>query len=574
MWLMKLKTITAKLTASSQITPADLDAIAARGFAAVIDNRPDGEEEGQPTSAELAAAAQPHGIAFHYLPIKPGQVTPEAAQSFGAIVTAAPGPVLAFCRSGSRSEALWTAYAADRQATEAGATPGRGSESGRSAVARAPGSAQSRNGSGRDRIVIVGGGSAGIAVAASLLRRRADRDIVIVEPGEVHSYQPGWTLVGAGVFRRAQTQRPMASVMPKRVRWVKAAAAGFAPERNAIVLEDGSRLDYQVLIAAPGIMLDWDAIPGLKDTLGQNGVTSNYRADLAPYTWELVQELKQGRALFTQPAMPIKCAGAPQKALYLSCDHWWRQDRLGGIEPEFHTVTPSLFGVAYYVPALMEYIHKYQVGLNLESRLVTVDGPARVATFEAKGADGSTRTFVKNFDMLHVCPPQKAPAFVAGSVLANAAGWIDVDPQTLRHVKFDNVFALGDVASTSNAKTAAAARKQAPVVAENVLSFLAHREPRAIYDGYGSCPLMVERGKVVLAEFGYGGKLLPTFPPFIIDGSKPSRLAWILKKDLLPFIYWNGMLKGREWLAKPAHRAAVHASSEPAASELAPAGIG
>jgi sulfide:quinone oxidoreductase len=567
MWLMKLKAITPKLNASSQITPADLDAIAAKGFTAIIANRPDGEGEGQPTSAELAAAAQQRGLAFHYLPIKPGQVTPEAAQSFGEIVTEAPGPVVAFCRSGSRSEALWTAYAADRE--EAGAAAERGSEAGRSAVARNRSPAQRRNGGGRERIVIVGGGSAGIAVAASLLRRRADLDITIVEPGEVHSYQPGWTLVGGGVFSRAQTQRPMASVMPKRVHWIKAAAAGFTPERNEVILEDGSRLDYRVLIAAPGIMLDWEAIPGLKETLGQNGVTSNYRADLAPYTWELVQGLREGRALFTQPAMPIKCAGAPQKALYLSCDHWLRQDRLGGIEPEFHTPTPSLFGVAHYVPALMEYIHRYHVGLNLESRLVAVDGPARIATFEAKSAGGGTREIIKNFDMLHVCPPQKAPPFVASSALANAAGWVEVDPETLRHTRFENVFALGDVASTSNAKTAAAARKQAPVVAENVLSFLSGRELRAIYDGYGSCPLTVERGKVVLAEFGYGGKLLPTFPQFLIDGSKPSRLAWFLKERLLPFIYWNGMLKGREWLAKPAHRAAAHAPSK-----LVPAGIG
>jgi sulfide:quinone oxidoreductase len=429
-------------------------------------------------------------------------------------------------------------------------------------------SAQRRDGKKRERIVVVGGGSAGIAVAASLLRR-ADLDITIIEPSETHCYQPGWTLVGGGVFTRGQTQRPTASVMPKRVHWVKAAAAGFAPERNEILLDDGCRLDYRVLIAAPGLALAWDAIPGLRETLGQNGVTSNYRADLAPYTWELVQGLWQGRAIFTQPAMPIKCAGAPQKALYLSCDHWLRQSRLDGIEPEFHTVTPTLFGVPHFVPALMEYIGRYHAGLNTKSQLVAVDGPARIATFEALDADGTRREVAKSFDMLHVCPPQKAPAFVAGSALANSAGWIDVDPETLQHVGFENVFGLGDVISASNAKSAAAARKQAPVVAENVLSVLSGRELTAIYDGYGACPLTVERGKVVLAEFGYGGKLLPTFPQFIIDSAKPSRLAWFLKEKLLPFIYWHGMLKGREWLAKPAHRKALHASPE-----LASAGAG
>ena len=73
----------------------------------------------------------------------------------------------------------------------------------------------------------------------------------------------------------------------------------------------------------------------------------------------------------------------------------------------------------------------------------------------------------------------------------------------------------------------------------------------AVYDGYGSCPLTVERGKIVLAEFGYGGKRLPSFPSWLIDGRRPSRLAWHLKSEALPSLYWNAMLKGREWLCAP-----------------------
>ena len=159
--------------------------------------------------------------------------------------------------------------------------------------------------------------------------------------------------------------------------------------------------------------------------------------------------------------------------------------------------------------------------------------------------------------MLHVTPPQTAPAFVAHSPLANAAGYVDVDQATLQHVRYANVFGLGDGCSTPNAKTMAAARKQAPIVAENLLSVLAGKTPLAIYDGYGSCPLTVERGKILLAEFGYGGKLLPSFPTWIIDGTKPQRLSWLLKSEALPWIYWNGMLKGREWMAHPAHRQAA-----------------
>lgn len=396
------------------------------------------------------------------------------------------------------------------------------------------------------RIAIIGGGAAGIAAAASMLKRRPGLDIAIVEPSDTHAYQPGWTMVGGGVFDVATTIRPMASVMPKGVRWVRQSVDSFQPENNQVTLADGSTLLYEVLIVAPGIRLAWEKIEGLEATLGANGVTSNYRVDLAPYTWELVQGLKHGRAIFTQPPMPIKCAGAPQKSMYLACDHWRRAGVLGDIEVEFRNAGAVLFGVADYVPALMEYVGKYGIDLALGSNLVAVDGRAQEAVFET--AEGEVS---RSFGMLHVVPPQVAPRFLAESPLAAASGFIDVDHHTLQHVRYPNVFGLGDAGAMPNAKTAAAARKQAPVVAVNALRQLDGKGPTAGYDGYGSCPLTVERGKIVLAEFGYGGKLAPSFPTWLIDGTKANRLSWMLKADFLPWLYWNGMLKGREWLAGP-----------------------
>jgi sulfide:quinone oxidoreductase len=244
--------------------------------------------------------------------------------------------------------------------------------------------------------------------------------------------------------------------------------------------------------------------------------------------------------------MPIKCAGAPQKALYLSADHWRRQGCLQSIDVEFCTSTPGLFGVADYVPALMEYIDRYGVQLNFQTTLTRIDGEQKIATF--KGPDGECE---KSFDMIHVCPPQRAPDFIRHSPLSDEQGWVDVDQTTLQHKRFSNVWSCGDVMNTPNAKTAAAARAQAPVVATNLIAYRAGHQQLARYNGYGSCPLTVERGKIVLAEFGYGGALLPTFPKRILNGLRPTRLAWHLKADLLPWIYWNGMLKGREWLARP-----------------------
>lgn len=401
-------------------------------------------------------------------------------------------------------------------------------------------------------IVIIGGGASGIATAASILAREGGVDIAIVEPADVHYYQPGWTMVGGGIFDVKTTARPMASVMPAGVKWIKGAAATFDPAGQTVTLVDGRTVSYKRLIVAPGLKLNWAGVEGLEETLGKNGVTSNYGYDLAPYTWELVQNLKSGKALFTQPPMPIKCAGAPQKILYLSGDHWLRNQRLDNISIDFYNAGPVLFGVKEYVPALMEYIKRYRADIHFQHNLTRIDGPARKAWFTRTDADGNKSEIEASFDMIHVVPPQTAPDFIRSSPLADAAGWVDVDQGTLRHKTHANIYSLGDVCSAPNAKTAAAARKQAPIVAHNVLKDMgAISGGDAIYDGYGSCPLTVERGKIVLAEFGYGGKLLPSFPTWVIDGERPSKLAWTLKASILPPIYWNAMLKGREWLCKP-----------------------
>lgn len=552
---MTPKQIVPEFHVCGQMDEATLAEAAASGFRAVICNRPDGEEPGQLPAADVAAAAGALGMAFVHIPVAPGTYSDADVDRMRAALDTLPGPVLGYCRTGTRAATLWALAQAGRlppediiaRASAAGidVSPQRARLTASRGVERA-GLPKTHD------VVIVGGGAAGIATASSLLKRRPSLDIVIVEPAECHYYQPGWTMVGAGVFQPETTRVPMGAVMPERVTWVRQAAAGFLPETNEVVLADGSSLRYRVLVAAPGLRLAWEAIPGLPEALGKNGVTSNYRFDLAPYTFRLASTVKEGRALFTQPAMPIKCAGAPQKAMYLSCDIWREAGALPRMEVEFHNAGGVLFGVPTYVPALMEYVERYGIDLHFSSTLVAVDGEARVATFERKASDGTTERVERGFDMLHAVPPQKPLDVIAASPLAGAGGWIEVDPATLRHARHSDIFALGDATNTPNAKTAAAARKQAPVVAVNVLAALDGKAPAAQYDGYGSCPLTVERGKIVLAEFGYGGALLPTFPRWLLDGTRPTRLAWFLKDRMLPPIYWHAMLKGREWLCQPA----------------------
>lgn len=396
-------------------------------------------------------------------------------------------------------------------------------------------------------VVIIGGGAAGCAVAASLIKRNKQLNIAIIEPAAQHYYQPAWTLVGAGEFDVAKTVRNMADCIPVGVTWLQTVATQFEPQLNRVKTDSLGAIEYQYLIVAAGLKIDWHAIKGLQENLGQHGVTSNYRFDLAPYTWQLVQNLKSGNALFTQPPMPIKCAGAPQKAMYLSCSHWEKQGVLNQIKVEFNNAGAVLFGIKEYVAPLMQYVKRYNAQLSFSSTLVEIDGPNKKAWFEVKDAQGSMTRVAKDFDMLHVVPPQSAPDFIKNSPLANNDGWVEVNQTTLQHVRYPHIFSLGDCCSSPNAKTAAAARKQAVVVAENLIAHRAGLSLTTYYDGYGSCPLTVEKGKIILAEFGFGGKLTPSFN---WDSSKPRLSAWLLKKYGLPWLYWNGMLKGREWLAR------------------------
>ncbi len=389
-------------------------------------------------------------------------------------------------------------------------------------------------------VVIVGGGGGGATVASVVLRMRPDLDVAVIEPSDTHWYQPAWTLVGGGAFDVRATGRTMQSCLPRQVRWIRARVTSFDPEHHRVTLDDGSRIGYGQLVVAAGLQLDWKKIEGLEATLGHNGVTSNYRQGLAPYTWECIRSFAGGRALFTQPAMPIKCAGAPQKILYLAADRFRRR----GVTAELNFFTPgaAMFGVPFYASALNKVVAEYGIRPRFGHTLVAVavDGAARRATFEVKNGDQSNRVEVP-FDLLHVVPPQSAPDFIKASPLADASGWVSVDKHTLRHTRYANVFGLGDCTSTPNSKTAAAVRAQAPVVVHNLLNAVRGVAPDASYDGYASCPITTSVGRIMLAEFAYDGVITPSFP---LDPRIPRRAYWHLKKSYLPHLYW-GMLHGK-----------------------------
>ncbi|HEX6969783.1 MAG TPA: FAD/NAD(P)-binding oxidoreductase [Micromonosporaceae bacterium] len=391
------------------------------------------------------------------------------------------------------------------------------------------------------RIIIIGGGTAGITMAARL-RRAGATDITLIEPSDKHYYQPLWTLVGGGVVDAGKTVRSEARLIPKGVRWIRDRAVDVDPQARTVTTETNGTIGYDQLVVATGLQLDFDKVPGLAESVGQHGIGSNYRLDLAGRTWEFIRDLRSGTALFTMPPGPIKCGGAPQKIAYLAADWWRRQGVLDRIRIVLVLPTPTIFGQPDFAKALEEVVADYGIEVRYKTHLVEVDGPSRRAVLL------DTKTDTKEtleFDFMHVVPPQSAPDWLKATPLADPAspfGYVEVDKYTLQSQQWPEVFALGDAANVPTSKTGAAVRKQAPVVVANMLAAHRGEPPAARYNGYSSCPLVTSRTRMLLAEFDYDLKATPSIP--LIDTKKPRYDMWLLKRYGLPALYWHLMLRG------------------------------
>lgn len=389
------------------------------------------------------------------------------------------------------------------------------------------------------QVVIVGGGTAGITVAARLKRLISTLDIAIIEPSESHYYQPIWTLVGGGVFDKSVSRHSEAELIPNGVKWYREAASQFDPDHNCVTTADGTEIFYKYLIVCPGLQLDWGKIEGLEGNVGKYGICSNYSYDHVDYTWDTIRDFKGGRAIFTHPNSPIKCGGAPQKIMYLAEEAFRNQGVRSQAEIVFQTANPSIFAVKKYADTLNEIVKERDIHVNYRKDLVKIDGPNKKATF--KDLDTNEEETL-DYEMIHAVPYMSAPDFIKKSPLADKAGWVEVDAFTLQHKRYENVFGLGDASNVPTSKTGAAIRKQAPVVVSNLYALLKGKKPWRKYDGYTSCPLVTGYHSLVMAEFKYDNVPAETFP---FDQSKERRSMYLMKKYGLPAMYWHGMMKGR-----------------------------
>jgi sulfide:quinone oxidoreductase len=392
---------------------------------------------------------------------------------------------------------------------------------------------------GHHQVLIVGGGAGGLTVAARLGKARRGLDVAVLEPSDKHYYQPLWTLVGGGAVKKESTERSEASVMPKNAKWIRDGAAEFFPEENAVRTTSGARLTYDHLVVAPGIQIDWGKIPGLEENVGKGGLCSNYSYETVDSTWRTIREFEGGNAIFTHPNTPIKCGGAPQKIMYLAAEYWEKHPPRSPYKIIFCIASPSIFAVKRYADTLLKVVERHGIEVRYKHDLSSIDAAAKKATFTRLDGEPDVEL---DYGMMHVTPPMSAPDFIKASPLAGEGGWVDVDKTTLQHPKYPNVFTLGDASGLPTSKTGAAIRKQAPALVGNLLAAIDGRGVTPRYDGYTSCPLVTGYGKLVMAEFDYDGNAQETFP---VDQSKERLSMYLVKKHLLPKLYWNGMLKGR-----------------------------
>lgn len=403
------------------------------------------------------------------------------------------------------------------------------------------------------RIVVVGGGAAGLSISHQLLRtgKFSPEEIAVIDPAQYHHYQPGWTLVGGGLKDPLSLRRDEASLINPKLKFYNQAVSQLSPESDSVTLANGDKIGYEHLIVVPGIEIVYDKIKGLPEALADPSapVSTIYGAHTVSKVFPTIEKLQRGQAIFTQPAGVVKCAGAPQKVMWMALDHWKKaglynptNPSSGAIQIAFATALPVMFGVPKYAERLEELRKERGVEGLFGHDLVEVNGTKAVF---AKGDEKVTR----DFDLLHVVPKMAPYGFVKNSPVADAAGFVDVNQATTQHNKFKNVWSAGDASSLPTSKTAAAITAQAPVLVQNLLRTMEGKEPEAQYDGYTSCPLVTEYGKVMLAEFKYAGVPKETFGGLpvvggLLDQGTPRKMFYHLKKDFFPWVYYEAMVKG------------------------------
>ncbi|KAL5019795.1 hypothetical protein ScPMuIL_002687 [Solemya velum] len=392
------------------------------------------------------------------------------------------------------------------------------------------------------KLLVVGGGTGGCTAASKFASKLGKGKVAILEPSKVHYYQPMWTFVGGGTKTVSNSSRPMGKVLPKKADWIQAGAVAFDPKNSTVTCSNGDVIKYDYMVVSMGLQLDYHKVKGLPEALlSDPAVCSNYSSKYVTKTFPALENITDGKAIFTSPNCPIKCAGAAQKIMYIAEEYFNKNGKRDNIDVIFNTSGQAIFGVPKYAETLNKIIEDRNIQLNCRLSLEEVRSDTREAIFRKLDSETNEKeTF--NYNFLHVVPPMSAPDVLKASPLADSMGYLDINKYSLQHARYPNVFGIGDCTNAPTSKTGAAIAAQSGVLRRNLTAFMDGKSAsQDEYDGYTSCPLVTGYGKCVMAEFDYDGNPLETFP---IDQSKERRTMFHMKRDIMPEMYWNLLIKG------------------------------
>ena len=394
------------------------------------------------------------------------------------------------------------------------------------------------------KFVVAGGSIGGLTVAARLLRAVPEADITIIEPRDEHHYQPGYTLVGAGVYNRDDVLFDQKSLFLPGMKWVKDYLEAFEPERNRVITGSGDIIDYDYLIAGLGVEPDFDSVKNLKEALITDYVANIYDLSSGEKFRKLAREFDSGNAVFTYPAGFVKCGGVPQKITWLSEDLWRNEGKHNRIEIHFHTTRNTLFpAVPRLDEAVKPLIDARGINNHFNQTLRAIDISTRTAIFEESTENDSLHEIRRPYDLLHPMPRFRTPKPLRDGPLTREGigGQLSDNRHTLQHQQYPNIFGVGDCAATGAAKTAATIRKQAPVVAGNLIDLALGYEPSNKYDGTSGCPLLTRYGRCMMFEFDFEGNLIHEW---LYRPTQETRIWWDFKVHGLKQLYRHIMMNG------------------------------
>lgn len=408
----------------------------------------------------------------------------------------------------------------------------------------------------KGKIVIIGGGAAGISMASRLKHWLDEPDITLIDPSDRQFYQPGFTLIASGVYTPDEVWKNQSDCIPGGIKWIKDSVAAVDPVWNQVTTSQSGKIPYDFLVLTPGVQTNWEKVEGIThDTLGEGNAHSIYDFEGAQKTWKALQEFSKtgGRGIYTDTYTKHKCGGAPKKICLLTDDYTRRQNTRDKVTLDYFTAAKELYDIPYFTPRLLEIYDERHIPIHTQVRVKGVDTAAKqvhLEKVETKGEEKIVTPFIEDYDFLHFTPPMSAPDFVREAGLGWTEGklaadaWVMVDKETLVHKKYPNIVSLGDVAGIPTSKTSAAVRVQVPLAAKNLISLMEGKEPQEKYNGYAACPIVTDYGHVLLCEFDYEKKPATSFPFTMLDMSKEQWMAWMLKVYILKPMYFNGMLNG------------------------------